>query len=72
MDLDRILELTDSAEILAAVEECRTAKRAADQSHRERIHAEIEADLLRAAPTYFDDIIRAIAAGRIRHLTINY
>jgi len=52
--------------------------RDADQAHRERIHAEIAEDIDRAichgdgndraAPA----VLTAIAAGRIRHLTINY
>lgn len=48
------------------------ANRAADQAHRERIHAEIEEDIRRAVVTDHFDLIAAIAAGRIRHLTINY
>jgi hypothetical protein len=48
------------------------SKRSADQAHRERIHAEVLADLeqLRHYSTIY--AVEAIAAGRIRHLTINY
>jgi hypothetical protein len=51
-----------------------------DAAHRERIHAEINADFHREAAIAHDErtipevwqITQAIAAGRIRHLTINY
>jgi hypothetical protein len=46
--------------------------RAADKAHRERIHAEIIRDLRHCAVTDTDDLINAIVAGKIRHLTINY
>lgn len=58
--------------------EINRADRRANQAHRERIHAEIEADI----DLEFDEadrgadwshtVTQAIAAGRIRHLTINY
>jgi hypothetical protein len=56
------------------------AARQADHAHRERIHAEINADFHREAAIAHDErtipevwkITQAIAAGRIRHLTINY
>jgi hypothetical protein len=51
------------------------AKRAADQAHRERIHAEIANDLDdidKTGPLSIFGIVDAIAAGRIRHLSINY
>jgi hypothetical protein len=47
-----------------------------DQAHRERIHAEIAEGLFTFASSMTSDdgerVIDAIAAGRIRHLTINY
>lgn len=51
------------------------AKRAADEAHRERIHAEIVDDLIPATVndrTIAMELCKAIAAGHIRHLTINY
>lgn len=52
------------------------SKRAADEAHRERILEEIVDDLVEsgAAPNRITAInaTRRIAAGRIRHLTINY
>lgn len=48
------------------------AKRAADKAHRERIHAEIEADFRSAAPSSYAEIVEAIASGRIRHLRVDY
>ena len=71
---DRIAASKSQAEAIAAT------KRATDQAHRERIHAEINADFHREAAIEVDErtipevwkITQAIAAGRIRHLTINY
>ena len=45
--------------------------RAAEEAHRERIHAEIESDL-GCLPLLPSAIVDMITAGRIRHLTIQY
>ncbi len=45
--------------------------RAAEEAHRERIHAEI-ADDISLPRDMATQIVDAIIAGRIRHLTINY
>ena len=67
---DRIAASKAQAEAIAAT------KRAADQAHRERIHAEIETDIdsmpLDEYREYLPQLVEAIAAGRIRHLTIDY
>ena len=69
---DRIAASKAQAEAIAAT------RRAADQAHRERIHAEIARDINEAVElgdrdgTEGDAVTDAIAAGRIRHLTINY
>lgn len=46
-----------------------SADRRADQAHRERIHAEIRADI---KVHMCSDIPDAIISGEIRHLSINY
>ena len=71
IEQDRIAASKSQAEAIAAT------KRAADDAHRERIHAEIAADLGRLSipglpDVYIPSLMRSIAAGRIRHLTINY
>jgi hypothetical protein len=53
------------------------AKRAADEAHRKRIHEEIADDLdaqsfCGAMEWSAYGVVKTIAAGRIRHLTINY
>ena len=63
---DRVAASKAQAEAIAAT------KRAADQAHRERIHADISADFDWLGAVASVEIVRAIAAGRIRHLTINY
>lgn len=47
-------------------------QRIADEAHRERIHVEIVEDLKANGSNSYDDDVEAIAAGRIRHLTIQY
>ena len=50
-------------------------KREDDEAHRERIHAEIEADFEALAGMTRGEaahVARLIDGGRIRHLTINY
>jgi hypothetical protein len=56
----------------AWAKEAADARRAADQAHRERIHAEIAADLGCLSIPGIPSLVESIAAGRIRHLTINY
>jgi hypothetical protein len=68
---DRISASKAQAEAIAAT------RRDADEAHRERIHAEIAEDLesqsLRGAMDWAGPcIVETIAAGRIRHLAINY
>ena len=67
---DRIAASKAQAEAIAAT------KRAADEAHRERIHAEIADDIFVHGKWVSTDdarnILDAIFAGRIRHLTINY
>jgi hypothetical protein len=63
---DRISASKAQAEAIAAT------RRDADEAHRERIHAEIAVDLRSVQNEDFPGVVDAIAAGRIRHLTINY
>ena len=58
------------------MQERENAKRAADQAHRESIHAEIVEDLEREL-TPLEGMgwaagVDVIASGRIRHLSITY
>ena len=72
IEQDRIAASKVQAEAIAAT------KRAADQAHRERVHQEIMDDMMMAREGATDPLVHAaritiaIAAGRIRHLTINY
>ena len=68
---DRIAASKSQAEAIAAT------KRAADEAHRKRIHEEIADDLdaqsfCGAMEWSAYGVVKTIAAGRIRHLTINY
>lgn len=65
----------ERAKVAAMAEEAEARRRAADRNkHREKINAEVVSALfsLGVRSDWAEEIVRAVADGKINHMTVNY